>query len=446
MTPFFLVLAQALGSAEVATDTVAHPGNILLVVADDVGVDQLAAYGEGQDVPWTPTIDALASEGVLFRHAYATPYCSPTRASILTGRHPFRHGIGTYIVTNDASAFALSPQEVTLPELLLEAPIPFATAAIGKWHLGSDQVGGPVAPNLAGFPHFAGSLGNITAPETYYAWPKVVNGTEGTSTSYATTDAVDAALAWIGQAQEPWLCYVAFHAVHTPLHEPPPGTYVVDLSTAHPHLNPRPYYVAAAEAMDLELGRLLASLGPELDRTNVIFLGDNGSPADMVVAPIPKEQCKGTTTEGGIGVPLIVRGPAVAAPGAEVEALVQSTDLFATVAELAGVDLASALPVGHAHDSISLVPYLADPAMAPLRATAFAELFEPNGFGPYDERERTLRDARYKLVVTDGAADRLYDLAVDPYEANDLLTGALSAEEQVAYDALVVELAAILGS
>ena len=120
----------------------------------------------------------------------------------------------------------------------------------------------------------------------------------------------------------------------------------------------------------------------------------------------------------------------------------QVTDLFATVADWADVDLAGALPPGHALDSISLTPYLADPTAPPLRATAFSEFFSPNGFGPYELQFRTIRDARYKLIVELGKEPRFFDLALDPYEEANLLAGTLTPDQQAAYDALDAQLVA----
>ncbi|MHC5212536.1 MAG: sulfatase-like hydrolase/transferase, partial [Planctomycetota bacterium] len=131
-------------------------GNVLIVVADDLGVDMVGAYGEGSDPPPTPVIDSLASQGVLFRNAWSNPVCSPTRAALLTGRPAFRNGIG-YIVDASPNNLALPYAEVTLPEMLaLGTGGNYRSGAFGKWHLGNDSVGGALAPNLAGFDHFAG--------------------------------------------------------------------------------------------------------------------------------------------------------------------------------------------------------------------------------------------------------------------------------------------------
>ncbi|MHC5212741.1 MAG: sulfatase-like hydrolase/transferase, partial [Planctomycetota bacterium] len=161
---------------------------------------------------------------------------------------------------------------------------------------------------------------------------------------------------------------------------PPSHLHSVDLSAAaSPAETPTPYYRAMVEALDTELGRLLDGLGPALQsRTTVVFLGDNGTPGEVSSRPFAKDHAKGTLYEGGVNVPLIVTGPRVKVPGTESIALVSVTDLFATVAEIAKVDLGQTLP-GVPLDSRSLVPYLADPSAPPQRKVLFTELFHPNG-------------------------------------------------------------------
>jgi len=362
-----------------ALDAVAHSGNVLLIVADDLGVDEVGAYGVGTSPPPTPFLDAIAADGVLFRNAWSSPVCSPTRAGILTGRYALRTGIG-YLVQTTAE---LGLDEVTLPELLdAGTDGAYAHAAIGKWHLGeSVAAGGALAPNLAGFDHFAGVLANLKPPLTdYFTWEQVEDGVTTTATGYATTRQVDDALAWIDAAPEPWFCYLAFNAPHVPFHAPPPGLHSVDLSGAGDPLDdPRPYYEAAVQALDAEIGRLLIGIADLRERTTVVFVGDNGTPQQVSLPPFEPTHAKGSLYEGGVNVPLLVSGPTVVAPGRECDALVSTVDLFATVAELAGVEPADVLPEGRPLDSVSLGPYLREPGRPSRRATLFTELFRPSG-------------------------------------------------------------------
>ena len=353
--------------------------NVLILLADDLGVDMVGIYAEGANPPPTPNLDALAAGGVLFRNVWSDPVCSPTRSTIQTGRHGTRTGIGNIVELGGAP---LALAETTLPELLDQGTGgAYAHAAFGKWHLGDDSVGGALAPNLAGYGHFSGALSNFFGGEDYFNWTKVVDGVTSQSSTYATTETVDDASAWIAATQEPWFCYVAFNAPHVPYHAPPPGLHTVDLSAAGPvpGLDPVPYYRAMVSAMDTEIGRLLAEMDPAVRaRTTIIFLGDNGSTAEVSEPPFDPAHAKATLYEGGVRVPLIVSGPPVTQPGRESAALVNTTDVFASVAALAGVDLTSQFP-GLALDSISFVPQLVKDGLPSERKYLFAEAFQPNG-------------------------------------------------------------------
>ena len=413
-----------------------QPSNILILLIDDFGVDMVGAYEEGTEPPPTPNIDRLASRGVLFRNAWSNPACSPTRAAIQTGRYAFRTGIGALVWP---WGYALPLRELTLPKMLtLGTKGLYSTAAIGKWHLGNESVGGPHAPNEAGYQYFAGTLSNI---EDYFAFEKTVNGTTRTVHRYATSEQVDDALAWIESTPPPWFCYLAFNGVHEPLHVPPEQLHSVELPGPYRPLGPqRPFYRAMVQALDHEIGRLLRQIGPEvLERTMVILIGDNGTESRVVVPPFDGQRAKATLYEGGINVPLIIAGPLVEEPGREVTALVDTTDVFSTVAEIAGVDTRSserkaAGPI----DSMSLVAYLTDPDAPSLRKRVYTESFEPNGLGPYARVDQAIRERRYKLIRTgsDGS-EEFYDLVTDPFEKRNLLFGPpLSTEARAIYDEL----------
>ena len=343
---------------------------------------------------------------------------------------------------------ALPHDTVTLPELLDAAPHPWSTLALGKWHLSvwadADHARDPLTH---GFDHFAGTLDNLTVTTEvvddpgYYRWQKTVDGTTFWVDTYATTDTVDEALARIPALPEPWLVYVAFHAVHRPFQLPPrallpsaPPDPGEDLA-AHVH--------AMAEALDTEVGRLLDGLGPLRERTTVVFTGDNGTTGEAILPPLDPERDKLTLYDGGVRVPLIVSGPAVPRPG-ESEALVHLVDVFPTVAELAGLDPGAVTDAAGAPvplDGHSLVPLLADPRGPWPREVLYAERFQPNGPPPHDVLDnRMVRDARYKLVrqITQDRFFRYAPGAVD--EGPDLLAGGLSPDEQAAYDRLSAEL------
>jgi arylsulfatase A-like enzyme len=190
---------------------------------------------------------------------------------------------------------------------------------------------------------------------------------------------------------------------------------------------------AMVEAMDAEIGRLLDALETVDPDAYVIFFADNGTAPIATLPPFAPDHGKGTVYEGGVNVPLIVRGPGVV--HGESSALVSVVDLYATITELARVH-------STAQDSVSLVPYFADPGRA-LRATVYTETFAPNGGAPpYASHRRALRDVRYKLIRITPSGDEFYDLFADPFETTDLLPG-LNAEQQAAFDLLEAELATL---
>lgn len=416
--------------------------NVLLILSDDMGVDMVGCYREGPDPAPTPAIDRLAESGVLFRNVWTSPACSPARAQIQTGRHGFRTGIGMVVSKN---GWALDPAELTLPEAFDQAGTGHAHGFFGKWHLGNDSVGGDLAPNLAGYAHFAGTAGNLTKPQTFYDYELVENGVAGQEKTYATTATVDAFLEWQRQVGEPWFAVVAFHAPHEPWHRPPHHLHSQELPAGDPRENARVFYKAMIEAMDTEIARLLGSLEPEVLRdTNVVFLADNGTPQAVALSPFEPDHAKLTPYEGGSNVPMIVSGPAVERPGREVRALVAGSDLFATLLELGGVQVRQ-LSLPHEIDSTSVVPYLSNPTQLPLRQFAYTDLFQPNGHIPRSQDVRMIRDYRYKLIRkrTGNHDYELYDLAFDSFETTNLWGSRMTADQYRAFVTLNERLEAL---
>ena len=434
-----LAAALLIGTAAGAAAQDYQGENILLIVADDVGVDQIGIYGEGTDLPQTPFIDGLANDGVLFRNAWSNPLSSPARAALLTGRYAFRTGIGASVFPTN-NDFALQLDEVILPEMLQQLTDgAYATGAFGKWFLGNSTVGGPLAPNLAGFDHFAGTEDNLS---DYYLWPRVVNGNEEMCDVYATSQVVDDALDWISTAPEPWFCYLSFHSGHTPIHFPPESLHSEDTGQD----DFRSKYKAMVQAMDTEIGRMLGDLGPTLDRTTIIFLGDNGTSKLVLPPETPQWQSKFTLYEGGVNVPLIVSGPPVAMPGSECEALVSLTDVFATMAELVsrspGPVVQRETRFQPPSDSVSMVPYLSNPSTPSIRQWVYAERFNDNGFGSYFQKAMTIRTPKYKLLISEGfdfhpEPIAMFDMRLDKWEeGNMLLLPTLPPQAQKVYNRL----------
>ncbi|MCA9492814.1 MAG: sulfatase-like hydrolase/transferase, partial [Myxococcales bacterium] len=280
---------------------------------------------------------------------------------------------------------------------------------------------------------------------SYYRWRKwLADGTIETSSTYATTDTVNDGLAFLEEASEPWLLHVSFNAVHEPLEAPPPELHTRgDLDGASPLEIQR----AMVEALDRELGRLLAALTPEVRaRTLIIVAGDNGTNDEVFEDPT-QVGGKLSFLESGLRVPLVVAGPQVRVPGSESLALVSLVDVFPTVAEVAGVDLTTLPDVDDPSrplilDGLSLLPVLAHPRRE-LHDTLYTEVFHPNGAEVEHDKDRVaVRDRRYKLVrYRTGGDEEFYEIdRVTFRDGPELLAGgALTAPQQAALDRLRAE-------
>lgn len=412
--------------------------SILLLIVDDWGIDASPLDNPAGLVPKMPNLTSLAANGLRFTQAYAQPICSPTRASILTGRQPFRHLVGN--PTTDA---ALPASELTLPEIFNQEGAPHAKGSFGKWHLG----GGNSGPStIGGWDKFAGIIqGGV--PD-YALWNKSEDGaTTANVTTYTTSDQVNEAVEYIGlQNNDPWFVWMAFNAPHTPFHEPPaglapPGGY--STQGASESLESWQYR-RALEALDTEIGRLLQSV--DLSRTDIIIIGDNGTPAQVVQAPFGNGHAKGDLYQGGVHVPLVVRGPSVTvAPNSTTDKLVHCVDLFSTILELAGIEESAAVPAGTTIDSTSIVPILNGTDTAD-RSVVVEKFGEGNGG---DGRGIILDDfPDYKLIIfgdKDSTLDtpifEFYNITTDPNEETPLAPSA----NQAAYDALIAKDAALGG-
>jgi len=420
------------------------PPNIVLIVLDDFGVELLGAYGEYPpddlmnppvlpylDAPLTPNLDDLAAGGLLFRNCWTDPLCTPTRAQILTGKHGFRTGVGAVISANNNNPnLGLDRSQVTIPEKLARIyPYPYRSSGVGKWHLSDDDDDGDPLPGQApdpdflghpldqGFGNYSGAMFNISkgpveatnpcmiAEERYdyCQWIKNDNGVEVCENQYATLNTAADALVRAEAMAEPWFLYVSFNAPHSPFHLPPdPGLDCAGADSMHCSCTPTdPKNIglkAMVEYLDTQIGTLVDGVRVDHPDTLFIVIGDNGTDGQAIVGLecFPYMQAKGTMFEAGVNVPLIINGPGVTT--GEVPALVASTDIFATVVEVAGGN--SSLV-----DSVSMVPFFTDPD-AQGREFVYAEKFSPN-FEPgqfsstvLERHSRAIRDRDgYKLVV-----------------------------------------------
>ena len=425
-----------------AATPIAAQQNVLVIIADDLGVDYMASYEEGSEYAPTPTLDKLAEEGLLFTNAWAYPGCSPTRASILTGRFGFRNGVGT-VVTMESQA-GISTEEYTLPKALADANSGYDHSLIGKWHLADENNGGDLNPNIMGFDHYTGDL--FTDKIDFFEWEKTTNGEVATVSNYMPTENVDDAIAWLETHEGPWFQWLAFVNPHTPHHLPPLDLHRYDYlpgSRWHIRNNPIPYFKASVEAMDSEINRLFEYLKTtgEYDNTTIIFIGDNGTDGSVVQPPFDADRAKSFLYEGGINIPFIVAGPSVAVANEKSDALVQVVDIFATVLDLIGVDINQVNPAGNTLDSLSLTPILANPE-ADVRDWVFTEMFGYND----TQDGKAIRNQDYKVLRFDSGITEFYNLQNDPFEQENLLDGPLTTEEQNHFDWLNSQLEQLLSS
>lgn len=477
------IMLPAIGTAQVPGngDIPADPPNVLLIIGDDMGNEAFSCYGLNDNPAKTPTLDDLCDQGVRFDNFWSQPICTPTRATMLTGRYAFRTGVGRPTGDRDAMGFfpdpppkpASAPAEPPraanagfrrapnaptdwgLPLTEFALPMAFRvnkqlgynTAAIGKWHVADRRNGWEDHPNLVGFDHFSGLIRGF--PDSFFTWNKVVNGAWSGETGYTPKDKTDDAIRWIDEQDDnPWFLWFAFNLAHTPLHLPPEdmlyGDYADVDKQANPRDDPLKYFDAMLEAMDFEIARLLASLTPEeRDNTYIIFMGDNGSSRLNVRPPVESNKAKGTVYQGGVNVPLIVTGPGVASGGVS-KALVNSTDMYSTILEMAGIDIEETVPEKVTLDSVSFVPYLSDPESESVRDFAYADTFSGNYAGIPDANY-AMRNDRYKLLRVNGQRE-FYNLIDDPWETENLLDRKLNPDELANYEMLIERVNALRAS
>lgn len=304
------------------------PPNILLIIADDLGKDATPGYPEGGQKPSTPNLTALTNDGLRFTNFWANPTCSPTRAAIITGKYGYRTGVKW-------AGDELSTTEKVLQRYIDEETNgTYASAVIGKWHLSGNGSG--ATPESFGLEQYSGLIRG--AVSDYFAWPLTENGAIVQQTDYTSKVFPDLSLEWINAQTKPWFLWLAYNAPHTPFHVPPAEMHAQgDLPAYNDNLEPLPYYFAAIEAMDYQIGQLLEGIPVnERENTIILFLGDNGTPNQVAQSPYSNNTVKGTLYQGGVNVPLIVSGKGVTRSGVD-NNLVGVTDLFSTIAELAGV-------------------------------------------------------------------------------------------------------------
>ena len=356
----FLAATGAAGLTRPAAQPAsARPWNVLFILIDDMGWTDLGCFGS--TFHRTPNIDRLASQGMRFTNAYAAcPVCSPTRASILTGKYPARLHITDWIPGLVPPGMAMREpewtkqlpiEETTIAEAL--KPRGYTTAAIGKWHLGNP----PFYPEKQGFDrNVAGT--SEPQPPIYFSPYLIATLPDGPAGEYLTDRLTKESLRFLDETEgKPFFLYLAHFAVHMPIQAKKDVTKTYEERIRPGHSQSHPAYAAMVESVDDSVGALLRQLEQSgaADRTVVIFTSDNGGVVkpQHITSMEPLRGEKGTLWEGGIRIPLIVKWPGVTRPGSVCDVPVTSPDHFPTIAEITGAEL----PAGGV-DGTSLTPLL----------------------------------------------------------------------------------------
>lgn len=400
--------------------------NIVLVLFDDMGWAQPQCYDAGSALR-TPNLDRLARQGMRFTDAHsASAVCTPTRYGLLTGRYPCR--IGQFGVLTTFSSPIIPPTRLTVASLLKRHG--YATAVIGKWHLGMNWVDGrpgaekevPIGarmtggPNDLGFDYFCGftharNIGTVIEQDRV-----VAHVGEAENQPLMVRKAVE----WIGarRKDEPFFLYFPMCPPHDPI---APSPDYVGKSRARDLVKGNPLYGDWVFQGDAMLGRIMEALerGNLADNTLIIVTADNGA-AGRPYAPL--RASKSSIYEGGHRVPLVARWPGKVKPGSVSARTVCLNDLMATAAEIVGAKL----PAEAGEDSVSLVPELLGAATAGVRESTVHQ----SAAG-----DLAIRQGPWKLLFLRDGRRELYNLDADLGETTDVL--AANAEVAARLTALM---------
>ena len=408
--------ALAAGQAAWAAEAGRKP-NFVIFLADDEGYGELGCQGN-PEIP-TPHIDSIATAGVRFTQGYVSgPYCSPTRAGLMTGRYQTRFG---HEWNGRGPEFGLPVTETTMADRL--RPLGYATCAIGKWHLGeADQF----VATRRGFDEFLGTRSNSP-----FFHPTIIDtrvSTEAvpvTDDRFYTTEAyADRACEWLEAHREgPFFLYLPFNAQHYPLEAP--QNYV----DRFPHIadHNRRMFAAVMAAKDDAVGRVLATLKKigQDDSTLVVYLSDNGGPTEKTTSSNgPLRGFKAETWEGGVRVPFMMRWNGRLPAGKVYDHPVIQLDLLPTFLAAAGGEVSPEWKL----DGVNLLPYLTGDNLARPHETLYWR------FG----KQMAIRHGDWKLVRAKGIAEpALFNLTTDIGEQHDLTAAepATARKLQTLWDA-----------
>ena len=407
----FFTLSAAAASAT-------GPVNLLIFYADDLGWGELGCQGN-KEIP-TPNIDSIAKNGIRFTNGYvAATYCSPSRAGLMTGRYPTRFG---HEFNSVANATGLRLDQTTLATRLKN--MGYATAAVGKWHLGA---GPEYRPTKRGFDEFFGTLANTPFfHPTNFVDSRVSNDVQKvTDDSFYTTDAYcERSLDWLeNNKSKPWFLYLPFNAQHAPLQAP--KKYLDRFPKVTDEK--RQLFSAMMSAMDDAIGRVLGKvreMGQE-ENTLIFFISDNGGPTDSTTSKNgPLRGFKMTTFEGGPRIPFLAQWKGKIPAGKVYDYPVMNLDVMPTIITASGGKVDPSWKL----DGVDLMPYITGANPARPHQTLYWR------YGP----QWAIRHGDMKLVVSKGGSGKpeLYNLATDIGESRDLAAArpAKAKELQAMWD------------
>jgi arylsulfatase A-like enzyme len=405
-----IVAAAAMLSAVKTNAAAEARPNILVFLCDDTGWAEFGFQGNEQ-IP-TPHIDSIAKNGIRFTQGYVSgPYCSPTRAGLLTARYQTRFG---HEFNSTARQSGLSLEETTMAERFHE--LGYATCSIGKWHLGSNP---PYRPTKRGFDEFYGTLANTP----FYHPTMFVDSRESSDIQkiaddgFYTTDAYgERAVDWLErQKDKPWFLYVPYNAQHAPLQAP--EKYLKRFGQIAD--KNRRTFAAMMSAMDDATGKILnkvRDLGQE-ENTLIFFLSDNGGPTKSTTSSNkPLRGFKSTTWEGGVRVPFCVQWKGKLRAGETYDHPVIQLDILPTALAAAGVQAREEWKL----DGVDLLPHLSGEKDNPPHDTLYWRFGE----------QWAIRHGDWKLVAGNGGdmQGELFNLADDKEESKNL---AAAEEDKV---------------
>ncbi len=395
---YVLILLAVVWGGPAPAAIAAQKPNVVVILADDQGWGDLGIHGNANLT--TPHIDSLARRGALFEHFYVQPVCSPTRAEFLTGRYHPRGGVRDVSTGGER----LNLDEKTIADAFQAAG--YATAAFGKWHNGTQY---PYHPNARGFAEYYGFTSGHWGD--YFSPPLDHNGREVRGQGFLIDDLTDHAIEFIGKHRgRPFFCYLAYNTPHSPMQVP--DRFFEKFKDADLKLRyggPQKEDVghtraalAMCENIDWNVGRVLRALDEArlADDTIVLYFSDNGPNGWRWNGGLKGR--KGSTDEGGVRSPLLVRWPAKIKPGTKITQIAGAIDLLPTLTELAGVKRVGDKPL----DGISLAP----PLLGQEQRLPDRMLFQ------HWAGKVSVRTQRFRL----DAEGKLYDLTTDLGQRRDV--------------------------